>query len=141
MTATKGLSRGSRKGRIAQPLLDRFEVRKPEPRTLPRTLSAIAKWSHPCSAGRGDSLQTEFPQDGLLAPCVLGKGEVSLEGLLASKLAPLRCLGPARAWAVPDLEEVAPAVLRTHVRVFEGQQARADAAVHVLLGEPMSSMC
>ena len=141
MTATNVLSRGSRKGRVAQPLLDRFEVRKAEPRGLPRALSAIAKWFHPFGAGRGDCLQTERLEDGLLAACVLGEGEVSLEGLLASKLAPLCCLGPARAWAVPNLFEVAPAVLRTHVRIFEGQQAVAEAAIHVLLGEPMSSTC
>ena len=138
MTTTNGLSRRSRKGGIAQPLLDRFEVRKLEPRTLPRALRAIAEWSHPCSAGRGDCLQTEGLQDCLLALCVLGKGEVSLEGLLARKLAPLCCLSPARARAVPNLGEVAPAVLRTHVRVFEGQQAGADAAIQVLLGEPLS---
>ena len=138
MTTTNWLSRGSRKVRIAQPLLDRFEVRKLEPRTIPRVLIATAEWRHPYSAGRGNCLQSEGLQDGLLALRVPGKGEVSLEGLLGRKLALLCCLSPARAWAVPNLGEVAPAVLRTHVRVFEGQQAGGNAAVEVLLGEPLS---
>jgi len=141
MSTTNELSRGSRKIRISQPLLDRFEVRKLESRTLPRALRAIAEWSDPCGAGRGDFLQTEGLQDCLLAPCVLRKGEVSLEGLLAREHAPLFRLGPARARAVPNLVEVAHAVLRTHVRVFEGQRAGADAAIRVLLGVPSSLTC
>ena len=120
MSTTNGLSRGSRKIRIAQPLLDRFEVRKLEPRTLPRAFRAIAEWSDPRSAGRGDRLQTEGPQGCLLALCVPGKAEVSLEGLLAREHAPLLRLSPARARAVPNRAEVGHPVLRTHVRVFEG---------------------
>jgi len=119
MTTTNGLSRGSRKVGIAQPLLDRLEVRKLKPRTFPWTLRAIAERSHPLIARRGDCRKVEDLQGCLLTFCELGKEEVTLERLVARKPAPLLRLSPARAWAAPNLGEVAPAVLRTHVWVFE----------------------
>ena len=119
MTTTDGLSRGSRKVGIAQPLLDRLEVRKLEPRTFPWTLRAIAERNHPLSARRGECPKIEDLQDFLLTLCELGEEEVTLERLVARKPAPLYRLSPARARAAPNLGEVALAVLRTHVRVFE----------------------
>jgi hypothetical protein len=142
MTTTNGLSQGSRKVRIAQPLLDRFKVRKLEPRTLARALRAIAEWSNPCGAGCGNCpSRPRTLRTASLHSCVFGKGEageVSLGGLLARELAPLCCLRPARAWAVQNLGEVGHVLLRTHVGVFEGRQAGADAAVQTLLRGPLS---
>jgi len=129
MTTTNGLSRGSRKVRIAQPLLDRLEVRELEPRTFPWTLRAVAERSHPLSARRRECPKIEDLQGCLLTLCELGKEEVTLEGLIARKPTPLYRVSPARAWAAPNLGEVALAVFRTHVWVFERLQAGADAAV------------
>ena len=129
MTTTNGLSRGRRKVGIAQPFFDRLEVCKLEPRTFPWTLRAIAERSNPLSARRRDCLKVEDLQSCLLTLCELGKEEVTLERLLARKQAPLCRLNPARAWAAPNLGEMVLAVLRTHVRVFEGLQAGADTAV------------
>ena len=129
MTTTKGLSRGSRKVRITQPLLDRLEVRKLEPTTFPRTLSAFAERSHPLSARRWELLKIEDLQGCLLTLCELEEVEVALECLFARKPALLCRLSSARAWAAPNLGEVAPAVLRTHVRVFERLEAGVDAAI------------
>jgi len=129
MTTTKGRSRGSCKVRIAQPLLDRFEVRKLEPATFPRTLSAFAERSHPLSARRREFVEVEDLQGCLLTLYERAKVQVALECLFARKPALLCRLSPARSWAAPDLGEVAPAVLRTHVRVFERLQAGVDAAI------------
>jgi len=115
MTTTKGLSRGSRKVRIAQPLLDSLEVRKLEPTTFPRTLSAFAERSHPLSARRRELLKIEDLQGCLLTLCELAKVQVALECLFARKPALLCRLSPARSWAAPNLGEVTPAVLRTYV--------------------------
>jgi hypothetical protein len=136
MTTRNGPNWRSPKVRILQPPLDRFQVRKLELWTLPRTLGALAKRSHPLSAGFGDCLPTDDLQGCLLAVRKLGGEPVSLQSLLARKPARLSLLRPARAWAAPTLLKVALAVLRTRMRVIEGLQAGADAAVQVLLGDP-----
>jgi len=138
MTTTKGLSQWCRKVRIAQPLLDPLEVCKLEPNTFPRTLMALAERSHPLSARRRECLKIEGLQSCLLTLCELAKVPVALECLFARKPALLFRLSLARAWAAPNLGEVAPVVLRTHVRVFERLEAGADAAIEVLLGDPSS---
>jgi len=129
MTTTNRLSRGSRKVRIGQPLLDRLEVRKLERSTFPRTLRAFAERSHPLSARRRECLKIEDLQGCLLTLGELEEVEVALECLFARKPALLCRLSPARAWAAPILGEVALAVLRTHVRVFERLQTGVDAAI------------
>jgi hypothetical protein len=129
MTATKVLSWGSPVVRIPKPLLHCFDVCHLVHGTLPRALSAIPEWIKPCIAGRGDGHQTNGPQRGRLALCELPTGEVSLQRLPPRKLAPLFRSSLARAWALPDLGEVPHAMLRTHVRVFEGHEAVVDAAV------------
>ena len=117
MTTTNGLNRGSLKVRVLQPPLDRFEVRKFEPWTLPRTFSAFAEGSHPptAGAGLGECLQTKGLQSFLHALCKLGEEQVSLQGLLARKPALLSRPRPARAWAAPNLGKVALTVLHAHV--------------------------
>ena len=110
MATTNRRNWGSHEVRIAQPLLDRFGVYELEPRTFPRTLRAIAEWGHPLSAGLRDLLETDDPQDRLLALCELGEEEVALEGLVAREPALLGRLSSTRAWAAPTLEEVAHAV-------------------------------
>jgi hypothetical protein len=115
MTTTNGLNRRSPKVRILQPPLDRFQVRKLEPWTLPRTLRALAERSHPPSAGFEDCLQTDDLQGSLLAVRKPGEEQVSLQGLLARKPTRLSLFRPARAWAAPTLLEVALTVLRTRV--------------------------
>jgi len=127
-TTTNGRSWGCRNVGIERPLLERFEVRKLEARTFPWSLRAIVEWSHPCGAGHEDRKVRRTTRLGI---CVLGEVEVSLEGLVARELAPVGCLGSARAWAAPDVGEEAlcGAVLHAHVRVLEGPQARADPAV------------
>jgi len=126
---TNRLSRGSRKVRIHQPLLDRLEIRKLEPSTFPRALMTLAERSHPLSARRRECLEIEDLQSCLLTLCELAKVEVALECLFARKPALLCRLSSARAWAAPILGEVAPAVLRTDVRVFERLEAGADAEI------------
>ena len=117
MTTTNGLNRGSLKVRILQPPLDRFQVRKFEPWTLPRTFSALAERGHPPTAGAGlrECLPTKDLQSFLRALCKLEGEQVSLQGLLARKPALLSCPRPARAWAAPNLGKVALAVLHAHV--------------------------
>ena len=135
MTTLNVLSRRSPKVRIPLPPFHRFQVRKLEPRTLPRTFRTLAEPSHPPSAGLRCRL-TDDLQVCLLAARKLWGIQVSLQGLLARKPAILYRLLPARARAAPTLVKVALTVLRAHVRVFEGFQAEADAAVQVLLGDP-----
>ena len=141
MTTTNRRNWGSHEVRIAQPLLERFEVCELEPRIFPRTLRAIAEWGHPLSAGFRDRLETDDPQDRLFALCELGEEEVALEGLVAREPALLGRLSSTRAWAAPTLEAVAHAVFHAHMRVFEGRQACVHAAVQVLLCEPLALTC
>ena len=108
-TTTNGRSRGCCDVGIERPREGRFEVRKLEARRFPWSLRATVEWSHPCGAGHEDCVETdsEGPQDHRPAICVLGEVEVSLEGLVARELAPVRRLGSARAWAAPDVGEEA----------------------------------
>ena len=117
MTTTNGLNRGSLKVGILQPSLDRFQVRKCEPWTLPRTFGALAERGHPptAGAGLGECLPTKDLQSFLRALRKLGGEQVSLQGLLARKPALLSRPRPARAWAAPNLGKVALAVLHAHV--------------------------
>ena len=59
-------------------------------RTFPRTLRAIAEWSHPCGTGARHAalLETEGPQDRYLEFCVLGEVVVSLGDLVAREPSP-----------------------------------------------------
>jgi hypothetical protein len=112
MTTLNVLSRRSPKVRIPLPPLDRFQVRKLEPRTLPWTFRTLAERSHPPSVGLGEC---RLIQGCLLAVCKLGGIQVSLQGLLARKPAALLRLRPARARAAPTQVKVALTVLRAHV--------------------------
>ena len=115
MTTLNLLSRWSPKVRIPLPTLHRFQVRKHEPRTLPRTFRTLAEPVHPPMTGLWECRLTDDLQGCLLATCKTGGKQVSLQGLLPRKPAILSRLLPARARAAPTRVKVALTVLRAHV--------------------------
>ena len=109
------LSWRSPKVRIPLPPLHRFQVRKHEPRTLPRTFRTLTEPVHPPRTGLWECRLADDLQDFLLASCKTGREQVSLQGLLPRKPAVLSRLLPARARAAPTRVKVALTVLRAHV--------------------------